>query len=405
MLIDRYIAKQILICSAVATATLSIVLVLGNVLKEVFDLLVNHRVPFLAILDFVACAVPFCVALALPWGFLTAVFLVFGRMAADNELFAICISGVSIGRVCRSVFIIAVAFCLLCFWINAEINPRARRRMKSILHTLAISTLLNDSASSRIFSLAHKKIYVGSQDAGYLQNIQIYEFNEASELDKVLFARRGWLESEEDKDELVIHLEDVTTDDRDPVNGASVPSFPPGTTVRNSQPDRAERVIHLRDVTNDDRELVNETNVPSFHRGMAVHEYAYGLSFFELLNHYSSDNYRSLGSYTLWGLRDELKKGTSRTVFLTEFNKRIALSLACLAFVLTGVPLAIMCHRKETTAGFGLGLAIACLYYAFVVIADGVRDNPRVHPELLTWASNCLFTPIGVMLFWRLSKH
>ena len=380
-------------------------------MKEVFDLLVNHRVPFLAILDFVACAAPYCLAFTLPWGFLTAVFLVFGRMAADKELFALHISGIPIGRVCRTVFIIATGFCLFSFSINAEINPRARQRMKNMLHTLAVSALLNDSSTDRIVSLSRRRIYIGSQDARHLKNIQIYEFNEASELGKIVFARQGWLESKGDQDELLIHLEDVTTDERDPVDVVKVRLFRLETTAREFRVDSVENTIRPTDAKTRELDLENDSNVPTFHRGMAVREYTYRISLFELINKYSSTNarLRALGSYTLTGLGRELKDGMGDTLrvsaFLTEFNKRIAISLACLTLALTGVPLAIMCQRRETTVGFGLGLVLASLYYGFFLIADNVRGNPAVHPELLTWASNCLFIPIGGVLFWRLGRR
>jgi lipopolysaccharide export system permease protein len=411
VLIDRYIAKQILICSGIATATLSGVFILGNVVKEVFDLLVNRRVPWLAILDFVACAAPYSLAFALPWGFLTAIFLVFGRMASDRELFALHTSGVSIARVCRSVFIMAIAFCLVCLLINAEINPRARLRMKDMLHTLAVSTLLHDSSSDRIFNLPRKRIYIGSQAAGHLKNIQIYEFSDALELEKVVFAKQGWVESQGDNDEILIHLQDVTSDDRDPVNAVAVPRLRIDTMARDSHVDITSSMLRPTDATEGERDGASDTSMPSFHRGMAVREYTYEISLFEVMAHYSSktSKYRSLGSYTLKGLRDELRLGTrgaaDATAFLTEFNKRIALSLACLAFALTGVPLAIMCHRKETTIGFGLGLTVACLYYTFFMIADEFRGNPGARPELWTWASNSLFGTIGVILCWRLSKR
>ena len=82
MLIDRFITKEILITSGLAIMMLSLVLILGNVAKDAFDLLVNRGVPLTPILRFIACALPVCLALAIPWGFLTAVLLVFGRMAA-----------------------------------------------------------------------------------------------------------------------------------------------------------------------------------------------------------------------------------------------------------------------------------------------------------------------------------
>src|SRR5207302_11128823 len=146
MLIDRFITREILITSGLAIMMLSFVLVLGNVAKDAFDLLLNRGVPLMPILRFLACALPFCLVLAIPWGFLTAVLLVFGRMAADKELFALHSAGLSITRICRPVFILAAVLCMLCFWINAELAPRARLDMRRILGTVALSALFADSA-------------------------------------------------------------------------------------------------------------------------------------------------------------------------------------------------------------------------------------------------------------------
>ena len=38
-------------------------------------------------------------------------------------------------------------------------------------------------------------------------------------------------------------------------------------------------------------------------------------------------------------------------------------------------------------------------------VADTMRANPRVHPELLVWFPNVLFIVIGAFLFRRLSKQ
>lgn len=368
MLIDRFIAREVLIFTVMATATLSFVLVLGNIFREVCELLVNHRVPLQAILEFVICTAPFCLTYTLPWGFLTALFLVFGRMAADRELLILHSCGMPIGRACRSVFLIGLALSLLCFWINAEVNPHARERMKTILHDLAISTLLNDTASDRYLRLPSKVVYIGTQEAGKLHNVQIYEYDEESQLERTVIAQDGWLESLQESDELVIHLENVKSDERG----------------------------------GDDDE---EESVVSFHPSISAQETSYNISFFDILRKYSSTNYKSLGSRTLGELYEDLGSGELHSIFLTEFNKRISLSLACLTFVFMGVPIAILLHRKETTLGFGLGLAVACSYFAFFMIADNCRDNPAVHPELLTWLGNAVFIPAGSGLFWWLGKR
>ncbi len=370
MLIDRFIAREVLTFTAMSAATLSFVLVLGNVFREVCELLVNHRIPLRAILEFVACTAPFCLTYTLPWGFLTALFLVFGRMAADRELLVLHSNGMHIWRVCRSVFSMGLAFSLLCLWINAEINPLARERMKTILHDIAIKTLLNDTATHRIVRLPGKIIYIGAQEAGKLHNVQIFEYDdEDSQLERTVVAQNGWLESLQASDELVIHLENVKSDER----GSS----------------------------DDD----DEESVVSFHPSISAQETSYNISFFDILRKYSSTNYKSLDIRILRELKADLETGEIHSIFLTEFNKRISLSLACLAFAFMGVPIAILFHRKETTVGFGLGLGVACSYFAFFMVADNWRDHPAIHPEILTWLGNIVFIPAGGTLFWRLAKR
>jgi lipopolysaccharide export system permease protein len=334
----------------------------------VCELVVNHRIPLVAILEFVACAAPFCLTYTLPWGFLTALFLVFGRMAADNELLVIHMSGMNVVRASRSVFLIGLTLSLLCFWINAQVNPLARQRMKVILHDIAISALLNDTDVHRFIRLPDKIVYIGAQDAGKLRNVQIYEFDEDSQLERSVSAEKGWLESLLESDELVIHLENVKSDERGSDNE-------------------------------------DEESVVSFHPSISAQETAYNISFFEILRKYSSTNYKSLGSRTLGELHQDLAIGPLHSMFLTEFNKRISLSLACLTFVFTGVPIAILFHRKETTIGFGLGLATACSYFVFFMVADNCRDKAAVHPELLMWLGNIVFISLGSAMFWRLARR
>ena len=70
-----------------------------------------------------------------------------------------------------------------------------------------------------------------------------------------------------------------------------------------------------------------------------------------------------------------------------------------------GVPLGVTAHRRETSIGFAMGLIVAFTYFLFVIIADTLRGNPKVHPELLIWAPNVLFIILGVFLFRRLARQ
>ena len=84
------------------------VLVLGNIFKQLLELLVKNDTPLELILSFLAYILPFSLTFTIPWGFLTAVLLVFGKMSAENELIALRANGVSIPRICLPVLALSV---------------------------------------------------------------------------------------------------------------------------------------------------------------------------------------------------------------------------------------------------------------------------------------------------------
>jgi lipopolysaccharide export LptBFGC system permease protein LptF len=133
-IIDRYIGRQVLSATTFAVVVLSIVLVLGNIFKELLDQLVQR--PDLDIgyvLRFIMNVLPFSLIFTIPWGFLTAVLLVFGRLSADNELVSLRVAGLSALRISISVFIISIILSGLSFWLNVSIAPRAQKEMKEMI--------------------------------------------------------------------------------------------------------------------------------------------------------------------------------------------------------------------------------------------------------------------------------
>src|SRR6185369_6179829 len=109
-IIDRYVSRQVLTSATFAVAVLSVVLVLGNIFKKLLDVLVKDDAPLEFILSIMAYILPFSLTFTIPWGFLTAVLLAFGKMSAENELIALKSNGVSIARICAPVAFIAVVF-------------------------------------------------------------------------------------------------------------------------------------------------------------------------------------------------------------------------------------------------------------------------------------------------------
>ncbi len=107
-LIDRFIGRELIVNVLFAIAVLSLVLVVGNIFRKLLPLLVNHDVPLQFLVTFVAYVLPFSLIFTIPWGLLTAILLVFGRLSADNELIALRANGVSVTRVCVPLALLAL---------------------------------------------------------------------------------------------------------------------------------------------------------------------------------------------------------------------------------------------------------------------------------------------------------
>src|SRR3989442_2269113 len=130
-LIDKFVSRELIVNVLFAIAVLSLVLVVGNIFRKLLPLLVNHDVPLEYLLAFIAYVLPFSLIFTIPWGLLTAILLVFGRLSADNELIALRSNGISVSRVCFSLAVIAIVCTAPCVWLNQEGTPAAQTNMTS----------------------------------------------------------------------------------------------------------------------------------------------------------------------------------------------------------------------------------------------------------------------------------
>lgn len=374
-LIDRYVGWQLLVTFTLAVTVLSVVLVLGNVFKQLLELLVKNDTPLELVLSFLFYILPFSLSFTIPWGFLTAVLLVFGKLSAENELIAFRANGVSIPRVCLSALVMSVACVGVCVWINIEVAPRAQAKMKEALYSIATNNPLAMFGSDRVIdAFPGNKIYIERNQGAELFNLLVYKLNDDSEPVQVIFAHRGLLETNREKKEILLHIFDARYEQRDDNDVENLMKIKQGITMQ-------------------------ETTLPI---SLAALQEKRG---------------KGIGSMTAAELLERLdaeereaqqtdKERESRiSAAKTEMSKRFSFSLASLAFALIGVPLAITAHRKETSVGFLMSLIVAVTYFFFIIIANGARYNPAWYPHLLMWVPNVLCFGLGGWLFFRMSRR
>ena len=366
-LIDRFVSRELLVNVAFAIAVLSLVLVVGNIFRKLLPLLVNHDVPMEYLITFIAYVLPFSLIFTIPWGLLTAILLVYGRLSADNELIALRANGVSVTRVSVPLAGVALGCTAICLWLNVQVAPAAQERLRSTIFDLATRNPMALFGSDQVIDeFPGRRIYVGKKEGNKLENITVFEMNDKSLPVKVTYARTGMLEADLANKQILMHLYQARYQERDPKD---------------------------------------PFNLHKMHDGINMVEGTLPISLEELYEKEKKRPSRSALSITqmLEQLKSENKR--ERSASRTEINKRFSFPFACVAFAIIGVPLGVTAHRRETSIGFAMGLIVATTYFLFVIIGDTLRGNPHAHPELLVWFPNILFIVLGILLFRRLARQ
>lgn len=366
-ILDRYIGLGVLFSTLFGVVVLSLVLVLGNIFKELLDLLINRDVPLGSVLAFMLYVLPFSFTFTIPWGLLTAVLLVFGRLSADNELIALRANGVSIQRIALPVFLLAVALSLFCLYINTVVAPRAEQEMAKTIFRIATSNPTSLFATDEVITeFPDRRIYIGGKDGDRLQNVFLFELDDAYNPVRFIHAHEGTLTFDEPNQRLLLRLFNATLEQRDP-----------------DEP----------------------RNLAKMQKGIVMREGVFPISLDSLYSEHTKD--RRLSAYTIDELFQRLNQVEGKEKLRTEveIGRRFSTAMACLAFALVAIPLGITTHRRETSVGFGLSLIIAFAYFFFIIMAETFKDRAEFFPVALIWAPNVVFGALGLFLFLRLAKR
>lgn len=358
---DRYIGKNIFTTTLFAVAILSGVFMLGNIFKEARPLFVGKHPSPLLVLEFILSVLPFSLMFTIPFSFLAAVMLVFGRLSADNEILSMRMSGQSLARIALPVFVVAAILSGFCFWLNVEVAPHAKARVKTLLFE-AVKEDPNKFLDPGVVQtqLKDKRIYVRDRKGNTLYGLHIHD---VAALDKsfasnfYIYAESALIYVDMETSQIKLKLQSTFALMEDS-NGTKIP-----ITVEDVDPvlfsfdDQKKRRMKASAMTNE-----------------------------EIRTYLATDPEISA--------KDRAKLSNAVT-------SRQSFSFACLAFALIGVPLGIGARRKDTSTGFILSMAIGMCYFLFHIFAGQIEDDSSDLSTILFWLPNALALIIGLWLFRR----
>ncbi len=91
--------------------------------------------------------------------------------------------------------------------------------------------------------------------------------------------------------------------------------------------------------------------------------------------------------------------------YLVEIHKKYSIPIACIVFVLVGVPLGIMARRGGFGIAATLSLGFFVLYWACLIGGEKLADRDIVQPAVGMWIANVIIGLFGLYLTFRIGRE
>lgn len=381
-----YLARQMLATLGMTVFVFTFVLLLGNVIKEILQLLVNRQATLGLALHGILLLIPYVLAFSLPVGMLTAALLVFGRFSADQELTAARASGISLLSLVTPVLLLSVAVSGLCAWLNFDIAPASRTAYRALLFSAQTSHPGNALRDGETVPLGDFMVYVGKKhkDETNLDHVIVNQWTRAGEWKKGAEGPTGTLTPDPAHHQIILTIHDAsawenTTNGPLPCAGGELPlaiSTDAQARALLTTPDSDKTFRQLREKL---RELERPLAAP-IQRGQAGGQSARA--------------------------RHEIQRMVKDETMpvMVYMNREAAFSFACIGFTLIGIPLGIRSHRRETSIGVATALVLMLIYYSFIVLAQAWQNHPELAPCVIVWIPNFIFQVAGAVLLWQANR-
>jgi lipopolysaccharide export system permease protein len=362
----RYLTGQMMAATAGAVAVLSLIIVLGNAFKQIFELLVNDELPISLIFKMVGLLIPQALTFTMPWGILVAALIVFGRMSQDLELQAIRAAGIGLVPLVAPVILFGLFLSAVCFYNNAVVVPMTLQKFKSVLLDIGRDNpAFLIRAGEAMDRFPGYRIYIGKKNGTDLSDINIWELDPNGVPRRNIRAEKGSLSADLDDLSLTITLQKARQEERGE-NAADLNGIRAGLSA-----DQLPLKISLRSFLNPDD--MKDIRIA-------------GLG--DLTNRILSPVEGYVDPKQMYPM-------------LTEMQKRISFALAPFTLLLVGIPLGIRVQRKETSVGVVISFFLVMAYYALILLAEGLKNRGGAYPELIVWMPNLLLQGYGFFLLWR----
>jgi len=343
-ILDRYLLREFLVYLLLGLLGFIVIFAVVDLIEKM-DVFLDHKAPWLLVLQYFVNLAPDVVVKMLPVALLLATFLALGQLNKFGELTAMRAGGLSLVRILRPVFAVAVGCAALSLVIGEYVVPAATRARDTIFEE-RIQHLQRSMPSERA-----DVTYLGS--GGRVWLVGLYLVHE----------RR---------------MHDV-----------SLQEFHAGVLTRRT--DAAEASWDGK------RWVFSAGYVRRFEGG---HEKAEGFQrmavegMSERPDDFAKPGHRpeEMNWFELRSYVEKLRASGARVEnYLVDLHLKLAFPLICLIVVMIGGAMATRLRMQSAALGFGLAVAISFLYYGIMRAGQALGHSGALPPYVAAWSADVLF--------------
>lgn len=427
--------------------TLLFLFLLQFVMKFI-DQLVGKGLSAWTILELISLNLAWMVVLAVPMSVLVAVLMAFGDLSSKHEITAMKASGVSIYRMMAPVFIASAVLAALLVIFNNDVLPEANHKAKTLTMDIRRKrptfSIVPGLFSQEIqgYSILVHRTFEHSND---LEGITLYDYTNPN-YNVVITAKRGSISFSPDARKLIMDLQEGEIHELNLVNmteykrirfqkhrivteveGFGFERTEEGTVMRGDRElsaavmrgivdslQRAYRSIDsgLQALVAREMEKLLTGRAPSSAAGTPRYApfpagvQAYGIPPPVSEGIESAEaRARAMSSFVQSELLRLEFLERQMDQYEVEIQKKYAIPVACLVFVLVGVPLGIMSRRGGFGMAATLSLGFFLLYWACLIGGEKLADRGVLSPFWGMWAANIIIGIMGILLTIKIGRE
>jgi len=328
------------------------------------ELLVSRQFSASTVFRVLWLAMPHVLAVTIPIGVLFAVLTTTSRWAADSELIALQAGGVPIARVARPMVLIGLLLCAVDLYTTWRLLPWANREGQKLTMQVAFSSA-RAAIEPRVFieEFRGQVLFVNriDRDRSMWRGVLLFDQTSGVE-ERLVVADSGQLLIDQRDGSAWLNLQDATTH-----------------LLRPGDP-----AAYQQNVNRELRMLLEAPAVSTAKRTVGVRE---------------TDSRELLDR-----LRDPAIRASDREAAAIEVHKRLAIPLACLAFVFVGFPLGARNRRGGRGYAFTASVALIVLYYVLLNNGELLARALGWPPFLGVWLPDVALSLIALPLLRHVSS-